>query len=300
MAKIIDGKQIAADIRRELRDEISEWVAQGKRAPKLTTILVGSDPASATYIRNKIAAAAEIGIESDHRELPLSITQDELITMINELNEDDSVDGILVQLPVPEHINERTICNTVSPDKDVDGFNEQNVGRLCLDMESLVACTPLGIRELLKRTGIETFGKNAVVAGRSKNVGLPIALLLHSDERHGGGGMDATVTICHRYTPVEDLKRSCQSADIVISATGVPGLITADMIKPGACVIDVGIIRIKDKDGNTKIVGDVDYENVKEVAGHITPVPGGVGPMTVAMLMKNTLTAAKNLAAKRK
>lgn len=182
------------------------------------------------------------------------------------------------------------------PEKDVDGFNGQNVGRLFLDMKTFVPCTPLGVYELIKRSGIETFGKNAVVCGRSKNVGLPMAMLLHGDGRNETGALDATVTICHRFTPPEQLKMFCLSADIIVTATGIPGLITSDMVKPGACVIDVGITRVKDENtGKTKLVGDVDFNSVKHVAGYITPVPGGVGPMTVAMLMRNTLTAAKNL-----
>lgn len=182
-------------------------------------------------------------------------------------------------------------------EKDVDGFNERNVGRLCLDMNTLIPCTPLGVVELLKRTGIETFGRNAVVVGRSKNVGLPIAVLLHADGRNETNALDATVTLCHRFTPPEQLRAFCQLADIIVSATGVPGLIRADMVKPGACVIDVGLTRVVDAEtGKSRLVGDVDYEPVRQIAGHITPVPGGVGPMTVAMLMRNTFTACKSLA----
>lgn len=241
-----------------------------------------------------------MGIESVTKQLPSTITEAELLAIVEALNEDPKVDGILVQLPLPQQINERRMCNSVSCDKDVDGFNEKNVGRLCLDMNTLIPCTPLGVQELLRRTGVKTYGKNAVVVGRSKNVGMPMSMLLHADGDNETSAMDATVTICHRYTPPEELKRFCLSADIVVSATGVPGLITADMIKPGACVIDVGITPITDPvTGKRKLVGDVDFEEAKKVAGFITPVPGGVGPMTVAMLMKNTLIAAKNLAAKR-
>lgn len=192
------------------------------------------------------------------------------------------------------------ICNFVNCDKDVDGFNEKNVGRLCLDMNTLIPCTPLGVQELLKRSEVETFGKHVVVAGRSKNVGLPIMILLHADGRNDTCAMDATVTICHRFTPAEQLKRFCLMADIIITATGVPNLIRADMVKPGATVIDVGITRITDEFGNKKLVGDVDFDNVKKIAGKITPVPGGVGPMTVAMLMRNTFIACKKLAANRR
>ncbi|XP_063699115.1 bifunctional methylenetetrahydrofolate dehydrogenase/cyclohydrolase, mitochondrial isoform X2 [Culicoides brevitarsis] len=297
MAKLIDGKRIATEIRAELKQKVIEWVKEGHRAPHLTAILVGDDQASQTYVRNKMLAAKDVGISSQTLNLPSSITEEELLDKINELNESPLVDGILVQLPLPSHINERRICNSVSCEKDVDGFNEKNVGRLCLDMNTLIPCTPLGVQELIKRENIETFGKNVVVVGRSKNVGMPIAMLMHADGRNDTSAMDATVTICHRFTPREQLAVFCRLADIVITATGVPGLIKADMIKPGACVIDVGITRITDEEtGKTKLVGDVDFDEVRKVAGHITPVPGGVGPMTVAMLMKNTYIAAKNLA----
>lgn len=299
MAQLIDGKQIASDIRAELREQIEEWMGQGHRAPQLTAVLIGTDPASCTYVRNKMKAAEDVGIKSETMNISPDITEEELLKLIDELNNNDNVDGILVQLPVPDHINERRICNAISCDKDVDGFNERNVGRLCLDMKTLIPCTPLGVQELIKRTGVETFGKNAVVVGRSKNVGMPIAMLLHADGRNDTCAMDATVTICHRFTPPEQLEKFCRLADIIVTATGVPGLIRADMVKPGACVIDVGITRVTDSAGKTKLVGDVDFDAVKEVAGYITPVPGGVGPMTVAMLMRNTFVAAKNLSKKK-
>lgn len=300
MAKLIDGKQIASEIRAELREQIEEWMKHNHRAPQLTAILIGDDPASSTYVQNKMKAAADVGISSKTERYPSDITEEQLLGKIEELNNDDTVDGILVQLPVPDHINERRICNSVSCDKDVDGFNERNVGRMCLDMNTLIPCTPLGVQELIKRCEIETFGKNAVVVGRSKNVGMPIAMLLHADGRNDTCAMDATVTICHRFTPPEELARFCRSADIIVTATGVPGLIKADMVKEGAAVIDVGITRVTDPaTKKTKLVGDVDFEEVRKIAGQITPVPGGVGPMTVAMLMKNTFIAAKNLANKR-
>lgn len=189
------------------------------------------------------------------------ITQSNLLEIVNDLNTDDRVDGILVQLPLPGHINERIICDAICCDKDVDGFNEKNVGRLCLDMNTLIPCTALGVQELLKRTNIDTFGKIAVVVGRSKNVGLPIFMLLHADGRNETSAMDATVIMCHRFTPPETLREFCLKADIIVSATGVPGLIKADMVKKGACVIDVGITRVKDeKTGQSKLVGDVDFE----------------------------------------
>ncbi|XP_004518005.1 bifunctional methylenetetrahydrofolate dehydrogenase/cyclohydrolase, mitochondrial isoform X2 [Ceratitis capitata] len=296
-AKIIDGKDIANKIKDELKEQISQYVAQGNRSPTLTAILVGSDPASQTYVKNKMIAAKYVGIVSNTIELPESTTQDELLNSIKKLNMDTGVDGILVQLPVPNHIDERTICNAVAPSKDVDGFNEVNVGRLALDMKTIVPATPLGVYELLRRTEISTFGKNVVVIGRSKNVGMPTAMLLHTDGNHESRGLDATVTICHRNTPPEQLRRHCKYADIIITAVGKPGLVQRDMVKPGACIIDIGITRVAAKEpGKTKLVGDVDFEEVRKVAGHITPVPGGVGPMTVAMLMSNTFMVAKTLA----
>lgn len=261
MAKIIDGKAIAGDIRMEIRKDIEQYIGEGNRPPHLTAILVGDDQASETYVRMKMNAAKEVGITSETKRLPTSTTEQELLDLIHSLNNDSNVDGILVQLPIPEHMNERKICNAVTRDKDVDGFNILNVGRMCLDMETMIPATPLGVIELLKRTGIETFGKNVVVAGRSKNVGMPIAMLMHTDGRHDINGMDATVTICHRFTPAKELAKYCSMADIIITATGKPGLITKEMVKPGACVIDVGITRITDPNtGKSKLVGDVDFD----------------------------------------
>ncbi|XP_054265821.1 bifunctional methylenetetrahydrofolate dehydrogenase/cyclohydrolase, mitochondrial-like isoform X1 [Macrosteles quadrilineatus] len=294
-AKLIDGRQIANTILAELRQETEEWVAAGNRRPQLTALLVGEDPASTTYVKNKMKAAKQVGIQTKTIHCLMSISEKDLLQHIHLLNNDPEVDGILVQLPIPDHITERAICNAVAPSKDVDGFNIVNVGRFCLDMRTLVPCTPLGVQELIKRSGISTFGKNAVVCGRSKNVGMPIAMLLHADGAGETNAMDATTTICHRYTPPEQLAVFTKTADIIVSAAGVPNLIQADMVKEGACVIDVGITRIIDKaTGKNRLVGDVDFEGVSEVAGHITPVPGGVGPMTVAMLMRNTLLAAKH------
>lgn len=293
-AKIIDGVKIAKDIRNELKAEIQAWTAFGNRPPQLTAILVGEDQASYAYVSAKMKAAREIGISSETIRLPASVSEPALLSQIDRLNNDDHVDGILVQLPLPDHITERAICNAVAPHKDVDGFHIVNVGRFCLDMKTLVPCTPLGVHELIKRTGVPTLGKNAVVCGRSKNVGMPIAMLLHADGMGETDAMDATTTICHRYTPADQLAVLTRTADIIVSAAGVPNLIRADMVKEGVCIIDVGITRIKDeKTGKDRLVGDVDFEGVVEKAGHITPVPGGVGPMTVAMLMKNTLLAAR-------
>ncbi|XP_046671964.1 bifunctional methylenetetrahydrofolate dehydrogenase/cyclohydrolase, mitochondrial [Homalodisca vitripennis] len=294
-AKLIDGRNIANTILSELKQETDEWVAQGNRRPQLTAILVGEDPASTTYVKNKMKAAKQVGIKTRTIHCLTTISEKDLLQHIHLLNNDPEVDGILVQLPIPDHITERAICNAVAPSKDVDGFNIVNVGRFCLDMKTLVPCTPLGVQELIKRSGISTFGKNAVVCGRSKNVGMPIAMLLHADGAGETAAMDATTTICHRHTPPEQLAIFTRTADIIVSAAGVPNLIRADMVKPGACVIDVGITRTIDKTtGTSQLVGDVDFEGVSEVAGHITPVPGGVGPMTVAMLMRNTLLAAKH------
>ncbi|KAF2894118.1 hypothetical protein ILUMI_12056 [Ignelater luminosus] len=291
-ALLIDGKKIAEDIQNKLRDDIKTWSELHKRKPTLVAVLVGEDPASCKYIEKKMQAAEYVGIDSRTEKLHESVTEDELITKVVELNKDESVDGILVQLPVPQHISERNVCNAVDPTKDVDGFHIMNVGKLSLNMMTFVPCTVLAVIELLARTGIETFGKNVVICGRSKNIGLPLSMLLHSDARYELPGHEATVTLCHRHTPPEQLKVFTKTADIIISATGVVGLIKADMVKEGACVIDVGINRIKTQEGKVKLVGDVDFSAVREVAGHITPVPGGVGPVTVAMLMKNTFQAA--------
>jgi len=293
-AKIIDGKSIANTILNELRIETQEWVLKGHRAPRLVAVLVGQDPASKIYVKNKMKAAKVVGIETETIQLNASTSENDLLACIKRLNYDENVDGILVQLPLPEHITERTMCNAIVPHKDIDGFNIVNIGRFCLDMQCLGPCTPLGVHELIRRTGIPTFGKNAVVCGRSKNVGMPIAMLLHADNAGETSAMDATTTICHRYTPPEQLALFTKTADIIVSAAGVPNLIRADMVKPGAAIIDVGITRLVDqKTSKSCLVGDVDFERVSEVAGYITPVPGGVGPMTVAMLMRNTIIAAK-------
>ncbi|XP_017958916.1 bifunctional methylenetetrahydrofolate dehydrogenase/cyclohydrolase, mitochondrial isoform X1 [Drosophila navojoa] len=299
MAQIIDGKNLANQIHSELCKELNQFVAEGNPVPHLTAIIVGEDPASQKYVEKKTQACKEIGIRSRTIVLPESTTQAELLDVIDKQNKDESVNGVLVQLPVPAHIDERTVCNAIIAAKDVDGFNEINIGRLALDMNGIVPATPLGVKTLLERANIPTFGRNAVVVGRSKNVGLPLSILLHSDGSHATKGLDATVTICHRYTPAKELAKYCRQADIIVVAVGKPGLITKDMVKPGACVIDVGITRIQDETGKYKLVGDVDFDEVRQVAGHITPVPGGVGPMTVAMLMQNTILAAKKQAADR-
>uniref|UniRef100_A0ABM5EPC9 methenyltetrahydrofolate cyclohydrolase n=1 Tax=Pogona vitticeps TaxID=103695 RepID=A0ABM5EPC9_9SAUR len=295
-AVVISGRKLARQIRQEARHEVEQWVAAGNKRPHLSVVLVGEDPASHSYVLNKTRAAADVGISSETVLKPASITEEELLDLIAKLNHDANVDGLLVQLPLPGHIDERKICNAVNPEKDVDGFHVVNVGRMCLDQYSMLPATPWGVWEIIKRTGIPTLGKNVVVAGRSKNVGMPIAMLLHTDGRHERPGGDATVTISHRYTPKEQLKKHTILADIVVAAAGIPNLITADMIKEGAAVIDVGINRVQDPvTAKPKLVGDVDFEGVKQKASYITPVPGGVGPMTVAMLMKNTIIAAKKM-----
>ncbi|KAK1893019.1 putative bifunctional methylenetetrahydrofolate dehydrogenase/cyclohydrolase 2 [Dissostichus eleginoides] len=287
-AVVISGTELARQLHREIQRDVEELVAQGNMRPHLGVVLVGDDPASRTYVKNKTRAASILGISSDTVVRPSSVSQEELLELIDKMNRDWRVSGLLVQLPLPEHINERAVCNAIAPEKDVDGFHIVNIGKLCLDQRSMVPATPAAVWEIIKRAGIETVGKNVLVAGRSKNVGMPIAMLLHTDR-------DATVTIAHRCTPREQLKELTCLADIIIAAAGVPRLITADMVKEGAAVIDVGINRVLDpKTGKLRLVGDVDFEGVKEKAAFITPVPGGVGPMTVAMLMKNTVTAARN------
>jgi len=293
-AQLINGKAMSKEILSELNVEVEAWIAAGNRRPHLSAIIVGEDPASQTYVKNKMKACKASGITSNTITHSSHISEDQLLQEIEALNKDASVDGLLVQLPMPKHISERAVCNAVSPGKDVDGFHVVNVGRFCTDLDAFIPATPAGVIEMIKRSGFETFGKNAVVCGRSKNVGMPIAMLLHSDGIGETQACDATTTICHRYTPPEQLRVFTLTADIVVVAAGVPGLITADMIKPGACIIDVGINRVKDPvTGKFKLVGDVDFDGVVEKAGWITPVPGGVGPMTVAMVMRNTMKAAR-------
>ncbi|CAL1534206.1 unnamed protein product [Lymnaea stagnalis] len=292
-AIVINGKAIAQDIKDEIKAEVECIVESGKRAPRLAVLLVGNDAASIVYVRNKAIAAHYTGIACDILRIPEKVSEEEVLREIDLLNRLEEVDGILVQLPLPPHINERTICDAVLPGKDVDGFNVLNVGRFCVDQKAFIPATPSGVLEILKRLKIETRGKNAVVCGRSKNVGLPIAMHLHSDGKGDNNAGDATTTICHRNTPPDQLMHFIKSADILVTATGVPGLVTADMVKDGVIVIDIGITRIIDENGKPKLVGDVDFKGVSEKASYITPVPGGVGPVTVAMVIKNTLTAYK-------
>jgi len=279
MAAIIDGRVLAKKIRDEVAAEVRGLKEKGMKAPKLAVILVGDDPASQGYVRNKEKAAAEVGMSSEVRRIPSSIKEKELIEIIRQMNADKETNGILVQLPLPKGISESRATAEVSPEKDVDGLTPENMGLLIRGDETrLLPCTPQGIIEMILSTGIEIKGKEAVVVGRSNIVGKPVALLLL--QRH------ATVTICHSRT--RDLGEVTRRADILVAAVGNPGLIHGDMVKPGAVVIDVGTNRVEGK-----WVGDVDYETAKDRAAAISPVPGGVGPMTIAMLLRNTLIAAR-------
>lgn len=272
MAQLIDGKRISQEIKDELKEKVASYKAEGKEIA-LAVIQVGNDPASSVYVRNKKRACEYIGIRSLSYELPEETTEEELLALIDKLNGDDSVNGILVQLPVPKHIDDNKIIQAISPKKDVDGFHEQNVGALNVGSKGFVSCTPAGVIQLLKRSGIEIEGKECVVLGRSNIVGKPMAALLLRE--------NGTVTICHSKT--KNLKEVAKRADILVSAIGKPMMIDATYVKEGATVIDVGIHR----DENNKLCGDVDFASVEPVAGAITPVPGGVGPMTIAMLMYN-------------
>lgn len=276
MAYIIDGKKISQEIKDELKEKVALLKAEGKKAT-LAVIQVGNDTASSVYVNNKKKACAYIGIESLSYELPEETTEQELLDLVERLNKDDAVHGILVQLPVPKHIDGDKIIQTISPKKDVDGFHPENVGNLVIGEKGFVSCTPAGIIQLLKRSNIEIAGKNCVVIGRSNIVGKPMALLMLRE--------NATVTIAHSKT--QNLKEICKTADILIVAIGKPQFITSEYIKEGAVVIDVGIHR----DENNKLCGDVKYDEVEPLASAITPVPGGVGPMTIAMLMNNCVEA---------
>ncbi|MDR0926899.1 MAG: bifunctional methylenetetrahydrofolate dehydrogenase/methenyltetrahydrofolate cyclohydrolase FolD [Ignavibacteria bacterium] len=284
MAIIIDGKKVAAEIKNELAAEVQVLKTRGI-VPKLALLLVGSDPASEVYVRNKHKFCIDIGIESLQVQKDASITEDEVLAIVNEWNNDPTVSGILVQLPLPKHINETKVLLSINPMKDVDGFHPENVGRLVAGLPTYVPCTPLGIWELLKRYEIDLSGKHVVVVGRSNIVGKPIANLLVQKQPNA----NAIVTICHTAAP--DLSHYTKDADVLIAAVGVPELIKAKDVKDGVVVIDVGVNRINDssKESGTRLVGDVAYEEVAPKASAITPVPGGVGPMTIAMLIKNTL-----------
>ena len=278
MYKLLDGKLLANKLKEDLKEEIGQYLKKGLRKPSLAVILVGENPASKIYVRKKKESCEYVGINSLSYHLPDNTTEEQLLKLIDELNSRDDVDGILVQLPLPEHINTKRIINSINPKKDVDGFHPLNVGKLATGIdEGIIPCTPLGIWIMLKHYGIETFKKNVVIVGTSNIVGKPMGLIFLKNE-------EATITYCHKNT--KDLKEHTKSADILIVAVGKPKLITEDMVKEGVVVVDVGINRLP----NGKIVGDVDFENVKNKAYAITPVPGGVGPLTVVSLLINTVS----------
>ncbi|REK66031.1 MAG: bifunctional methylenetetrahydrofolate dehydrogenase/methenyltetrahydrofolate cyclohydrolase FolD [Cohnella sp.] len=276
-AQWIDGKKISGEIREEIKQEVARLKERGIR-PGLAVVLVGDDPASQVYVRNKARTCEELGFYSEVHRLPAETSQAELLELVARLNGQDNVHGILVQLPVPKHIEEKAVIDAIAVEKDVDGFHPVSVGNMVIGDDALLPCTPAGVIELLKRSGLSAAGKHAVVIGRSNIVGKPVSLLLQREH--------ATVTMCHSRTP--NLPELARQADIIVAAVGVPKLVKADWVKPGAVVIDVGVNRLPDG----KLCGDVDFDEVAKVAGWITPVPGGVGPMTITMLMKNTLKAA--------
>ncbi len=289
-AEIISGNEIAAQMREEMKKEVAELKEKGV-TPGLAVVLVGEDPASQVYVKNKVKTCGELGITSFEYRKPMDWPEEELLKLIDELNKDPKVNGILVQLPLPKHINEEKVLYAIDAEKDVDGFHPVNVGRLMIGDAKYLPCTPHGCIEVLKRAGVETSGAEVVVVGRSNIVGKPVAMMLVQK----AAGANATVTICHTRT--KDMEFHTKRADILIAAVGVPEVIKGSMLKPGAVVLDVGVNRIPNPDPNaekkTKLVGDVEFASAKEVASKITPVPGGLGPMTITMLMKNTITAAK-------
>jgi methylenetetrahydrofolate dehydrogenase (NADP+)/methenyltetrahydrofolate cyclohydrolase len=277
-ARVIDGKAVAAAVRQQVATEVSAFAAERGRSPLLTTVIVGDDPASEVYVRNKHRACEEAGMRSAHHGLAAETSEDALLELVERLGADDDVDGILVQLPVPDHIDPDRVVAAIDPAKDVDGLTPVNAGLLAHGMPGLVPCTPSGVMELLRHEGVDLEGAEAVVVGRSKLVGVPVARLLLA--------ANATVTVCHSRT--RDLAATCRRADVLVAAVGSPRLLGGEAVKPGAVVIDVGVNRTDDG-----LVGDVDFEAASEVAATITPVPGGVGPMTIAMLLVNTLAAAR-------
>ncbi len=284
---LLDGKKTAQDIQLEIAEKVRRLKEDGKKTPHLAAILVGGDGASLTYVNAKVKACERVGFESTLVHMDAATSEEELLNKIDELNNDDAIDGFIVQLPLPKHIDETKVTLAVSPGKDVDGFHPENIGKMCLNLPTFLPATPNGVLEILKRYNIETSGKHCVVIGRSHIVGSPMSILM---ARNGEPG-NATVTLTHSRTA--NLKEICASADILIAAVGRPLFVTADMVKEGAVVVDVGIHRIEDssKKSGFKLLGDVDFSNVSEKCSHISPVPGGVGPMTIASLMMNTLLA---------
>lgn len=288
MAQILDGLKVSKDIKKEIKAEVEKIVAAGKRAPHLAAILVGENGASKAYVNSKVKDCKEVGFGSTLLRLPDTISEEELLNEIKKLNDDATLDGFIVQLPLPKGMNQEKIINAIDPTKDVDGFHPENFGRMALEMEAFLPATPYGIMTLLERYDIDTRGKHCVVIGRSRIVGRPMSILMSSKGNPG----DATVTVVHSHTP--NIEEFTRAADIIIVALGAPKYLKGDMIKEGAVIVDVGITRVED-DGEKgyHLEGDVDYESCEPKAGWITPVPGGVGPMTRAMLMKNTLLAYK-------
>ena len=285
--ELLDGKKTAALVQEAIAEEVRQIVAKGHRPPHLVAILVGNNGASMTYVNNKVTACERVGFASSVVNLPEDISQEALLEEIEKLNKDKSIDGFIVQLPLPKHINEQEVLLTVNPDKDADGFHPTNFGRMALGLDAFIPATPYGILELLTQYKIPTDGKHVVVIGRSDIVGRPISILLSQKP------WNATVTLTHSRT--QNLSKLTQEADIIIAALGIPNFLKAEMVKEGAVIVDVGITRVADTSAKKgfRIVGDVDFEQVKQKASYITPVPGGVGPMTIAMLMKNTLNAYK-------
>ncbi|MBO4373075.1 MAG: bifunctional 5,10-methylene-tetrahydrofolate dehydrogenase/5,10-methylene-tetrahydrofolate cyclohydrolase [Bacteroidales bacterium] len=284
---LIDGKQTSAEIKAEIAQEVKQMVAEGKRAPHLAAVLVGHDGGSETYVAHKIKSCEEVGFKSSLIRFEADITESQLLDTVEKLNNDPDVDGFIVQLPLPKHIDEQKVIEAISPKKDVDGFHPVNLGRLVAGLDTFVSATPSGIVDLIKRYKIETSGKHCVIIGRSNIVGRPLSILMSQK------GIDATVTVCHSRT--ENLKEIASSADILVAAIGRPGFVTADMVKNGAAVIDVGTTRVPctDTKSGFRLKGDVDFDAVSPKCSYITPVPGGVGPMTICSLLKNTLKAAK-------
>ena len=285
---ILDGKKTSSDIKAEITISVKEITANGSRPPHLAAVIVGDDGASLTYVGSKVRACKRVGFDSTLIKLPESISENELLEKVNELNNDENIDGYIVQLPLPKHIDSQKILIAVDADKDVDGFHPTNFGKMALSLPTFISATPFGIMELLKRYNVETSGKHTVVIGRSDIVGRPISILMSQKSNPG----NSTVTLAHSRTKnIEELTRQ---ADIVISALGVPNFLKEEMVKEGTVIVDVGITRVADNSAKGyKIIGDVDYKNVSQKCSYITPVPGGVGPMTIAMLLKNTLLAYK-------
>jgi methylenetetrahydrofolate dehydrogenase (NADP+)/methenyltetrahydrofolate cyclohydrolase len=284
---LLDGKKTAEDIKNEITEEVNKIKAKGEKVPHLAAIIVGNDGASLTYVGSKVKSCERVGFESTLIKLPNTISETELLKKIKDLNNDDAIDGFIVQLPLPKQIDTQKVINAIDPTKDVDGFHPENFGRMALDMTTFIPATPFGILELLERYGVETNGKHTVVIGRSHIVGRPMSILMGRNDFPG----NSTVTLTHSHT--KNINQITSQADIIITALGVPNFLKAEMVKDDVVIIDVGITRVEDLESpkGYKIVGDVDFENVSKKASYITPVPGGVGPMTIAMLLKNTLLA---------